>query len=287
MKVYNANYIQTKDDFKVLKHLGVSPSSSADRIEGMFAHQQKTMICTDGLIHHFDAFGKVTETVPLDNHLNDFCDFAEKFTITEYAITCKQPLRLEDLWEDDPIGSGGPGIVSSQSVSSGEYQSIQDLFKPFTNVIYPPDIFTHYSKNDIKKIARRYERNTLFQAELKKRKQRSKAIGEEWRLAQYQELVWLDLTFRFRSWAIETGYDVFVYSNEREGDGSDNYVTLMPGQLECTGKTFTFLREKYLNEMPEIIRANAKVRRSVPPQVVMHALWGQKDPMPYWRSEEI
>jgi len=115
-----------------------------------------------------------------------------------------------------------------------------------------------------------------------KRKNRSKAIGEDFSQAQYQEVVWLDLTLKFKNWAINKGYDSFVYSNTKEGNGEDNFITLLPRQLKRTDNELHFIKDLYLNEMPSVIKRMIDRSRSRSSVIVHHALWGQQNPMRYW-----
>lgn len=282
MRVYNADKIHSKSESIIFKHLGTNPSVAANRIEGMFAHQAPIVVTHEGDVTVCDTFGIAIKTIGIDEHLLNFCKFVTQFSIYEYTIQTSRPLRLVDLWEDDPIGSAGPNVVDQTLISTSEKKEIQSLFSPFTDVIYPRDVYSALSKNDIKQIKNSYSGNALFEQEFKKRKTRSRAIGEDFRNAQFQEIVWLDYMLKLRSWALKRGYDSFVYSNTKEGDGSENYVTLLPGQLSSTKRAMTFLEEKYLREMPSRFRNMLIAKQHKPLEVTKHTLWVQKDPMVYW-----
>ena len=286
MKVYNTSAKGNGGSAGVFIHFGETPRASVERVEGMFAHQSNAFVSSSGWVRQWDLYGRPIGDISIDQHLMDFCDFAETFRIQEYTLSHKKLLRINDLWEDDPIGSAGPNLVGDQLVNREQVASLRSIFSPFSDVIYPEDIFKALSKKDIKRIRRRYDGNTFFQEELNKRKSRAKSIGEDFRESQYQGIVWLDLTFKFRSWALEHGYDALVYTNVKEGGGADNYVTLMPGQVERTGRRYAFLREKYLDEMPSLLRKESANLKKNASGVVVHALWCQKDPMPYWEIEQ-
>lgn len=138
------------------------------------------------------------------------------------------------------------------------------------------------SNRDIKGIKRSYDTNPLFKVELKKRKYRSESIGESFSKAQFQEIVWLGLTFKLKTWALGKGYDSFVYSNHKEGNGEDSFVTLLPQQAKATGKSFEFLEQKYLAEIPSEICSMIERLRHQRAKLQYHILWAQQNPMFYW-----
>ena len=266
----------------VLTHLGLSPRASAERVEGMFTHQSMSIVSSNGQVLKLDMEGKPIGYIDVEQYLSDFCDFAEAIHIDEYVFNFEKPLRINDLWEDDPIGSAGPALIDRQQLSSSQIKDLLAVFSPFNSVVYPNEIFDVYSKKDIKRILKSYGSNQFFQVELSKRKRRAKSIGEDFKDSQYQEIVWLDLTFKFRRWVIDNGFDALVYSNSKEGAGDDCYVTLIPHRVERTGQHYVFLRDKYLAEMPEMIIKNGDRLKPNEIGLVVHALWCQQDPMPYW-----
>lgn len=280
--VYNADIkVKNKNSF-IFKHFGSSPVAAAERIESMFAHQENRSINEDLSVNIHDLLYRVIGTKSLDQHLQDFCEYTRDFHISEYALDVKRPLRLQDLWEDDPIGSGGPDVVDAEQLTSSEKEEVRNLFYPFERVIHPPHIFNVMSTKDIKGIKRRYNTNPIFKAELKKRKFRSGSIGEDFTKAQFQEIVWLDLTFKLKTWALGRGYDSFVYKNLKEGDGEDSFVMLHPNQAKATGKSFEFLEQKYLTEIPNTICTMIQRLKNQRVKLQYNVLWGQQDPMCYW-----
>ena len=285
--IYNADRKSSKKNNFTFKHLGSSPVAAAERIDSMFAHQEKRSINEDLSVNIHDLVCRVIGTKSLDQHLQDFCEYTRDFHISEYVLDVKRPLRLRDLWEDDPIGSGGPDVVDTEQLSSSEKEEIRNLFYPFESVIHPQHISDVMSIRSIKGIRRRYNTNPIFKAELKKRKFRSDSIGEDFTKAKYQEIVWLDLTFKLKTWALGRGYDSFVYQNLKEGGGEDSFVVLHPNQTKATGKSFEFLEKKYLEEMPDKIctmiqRLKHQHLKHQRIEIQYNALWGQQDPMCYW-----
>jgi len=280
--VYNADRKRVKSKNVIMKHLGVSPVAAAERIEGMFSHQEICSLNSDFTVNTYDLKGQVVKNQPLIEHLKDFCRYASTFSISEYLLAVKRPLRLVDLWEDDPIGSAGPQVVEASQLTQQQREEIQSLFAPFSGVIYPQQVFKVFSDKDIKGIKRHYASNKLFANELTKRKQRSKAIGEDFNRAQCQEVVWLDFTFKLKVWALTNGFDSYVYSNKKEGNGEDTYVTLLPEQVNSTGVSLEFKEDKYLAEMPEIMKKMITLMGNKPLHMANHVLWAQKDPMCYW-----
>ncbi|TMP88214.1 hypothetical protein CWC05_01895 [Pseudoalteromonas ruthenica] len=279
---YNADRKGSIKNNFIFKHLSSSPVAAAERIESMFAHQETCSFNEDLSVDIRDLLCGYIGTKTLDEHLQDFCEHTREFHISEYALDIKRPLRLKDLWEDDPIGSGGPDVVDIEHLKSSEKEEIKKIFYPFESVIHPNHVFKVMSNRDIKKIKRRYNENSIFKAELKKRKFRSKSIGEDFRKAQFQEIVWLDLTFKLKTWALERGYDSFVYKNFKEGRGEDSFVTLRPNQVKETGKSLQFLEQKYLDEIPSAISIMVQRLKQQNVKLQCNLLWGQQDPMRFW-----
>lgn len=288
MKVFNAS-LEGSIKNSPLTHLSTSLSTAAARIEGMFALKERCGFNRGGSISVLDEFNRTIKTKNLEDYLSDFCTHARKFKIYEYVITTKRPLLLVDLWEDDPIGSGGPKVLEQSGLPKRELEKAQALFKPFKDVIYPPHIVGTMTRREIKSIQRSYSQNTIFSKEFKKRKSRYKKINEDFKDIKFSEVVWLDYTLKLREWALRMGYDSFVYKNHKEGNGEDTYVTLLPDQLSITGTTLSFDEQKYLQEMPEIIRqiitkhnSQHSQRSNYQPEV-FNLLWGKRNPAPYWR----
>ncbi|WP_099073645.1 hypothetical protein [Proteus alimentorum] len=271
----------------VFNHLAISPIAPAERIESMFTHQNRYLVDKDYSIQLLDINGKIIKKITLEQQLISFCNFVKNYSIFKYNVKAENPLRLIDLWEDDPIGSGGPNVVDHNYLNEQEIIEIKSLFHPFNNIIYPEDVYQSFTKKDIKNIKRTYLTNTFFSSEFNKRKDRAKAINEDFNISQNQEIVWLDLSFKLRSWALGKGYDSFVYTNKKEGNNEDTYITLLPEQLEYTNERFIFQEEKYLLEIKDLIKEiiDKQYSKSINNSSIIinhYLLWAQKNPMPYW-----
>lgn len=280
IQVYNSatNSPSSRD---ILKHFSTTPGASANRIEGMYSHQEYRAITSNGMVNRLSMQGEVLKSITLDEHIQNFSDFASKFKLYEFTADIKNPLRINDLWDDDPIGSAGPSIVDPDILSKEACTQLHMLFNPFKGVIHPHEIFAHISPKEVKKIKNSYANNALFQQEIKKRKARAKAIGEDFSSAQYQEIVWIDFTLKLRLWALEYGYDSFIYLNEKEGDNTDTIIPLKPNQIITTGKTMAFNKALYLDQIKDrVIQVLNRNQHSV--GTLTHVLWAQEDPMQYW-----
>lgn len=289
VQVYNADRKGTKSHSFIMKHLGVSPVAAAERIEGMFAHQNICSLNSDCSVNTYDLMGRMISRQPLLAHLHEFCSYTRTFDISEYLLKINNPLRLIDLWEDDPIGSAGPKVVDASELTPSLKKQVNELFTPFSGVIYPQHISRVFSPKDIKDIKgikRYYSTNKLFSSEFKKRKERSKAVGEDFNQSQYQEIIWLDYTFKLKNWALRNNFDSFVYANHKEGNGEDTYVTLVPNQVSYSGASLEFNEEKYLAEMPKLISEMIGNMGNKPLHMANHVLWAQRDPMCFWELRQ-
>lgn len=139
--VYNADRKDGKKDSFIFKHLGSSPVAAAERIESMFAHQENSSMNDDLSVNIHDLAYRVIGTKSLEQHLHDFCEHTRQFHISEYALDVKRPLRLKDLWEDDPIGSGGPDIVDEEQLTGSEKMKL-GVYSPHSKKSFIPHIFS-------------------------------------------------------------------------------------------------------------------------------------------------
>ncbi|NMD50394.1 hypothetical protein HG547_01915 [Shewanella sp. DNRA4] len=281
MFFYNVSKEKISKEKFVLSHFGSSPDVSADRVDGMFAHQNSYMIKGEQ-VNVININGVLIEKISIPEFTKLFSEFAKRFYIYEYQVKTERSLRLLDLWEDDPIGSAGPEVVDTTNISPAELSEVYKLFEPFNGLIYIDhvELYIRESLINIKELKRKRETNRIFSSKLKERKNRSIAIGEEFLFKSNTELVWQDLTFKLKDWAISRGYDSFVYKNTKEGNGADTYITLFPDQGSCTGKVFKFCEHKYLAEMPSFIEKLYRQQNSH--CILTKLMWGQQDPMRYW-----
>ncbi|HCG7084106.1 TPA: hypothetical protein NJ353_004610 [Vibrio parahaemolyticus] len=283
MKLYNAELKKNKSKTDVFKHFAITLSACANRVEGMFTSQQRCTIAYDGRVDMRDDSNRIIGSKTLQEHLVQFSVHASDYAISTYDVDIKKSLRLNDLWDDDPIASGGLGIVSEASISSKEFNELKVLFGPFKNAWDFKQVPQYYSFNDIKTLKRRYKTNKIYQNEYAKRKNRARVTNDAF--SPELELIWLDLTLKLRNWCIEKGYDSFVYSNTKEGTGEDSYVCLLPNQSQEIDGSLFFLAEKYEQEAPGKVLKHVKgcLNPNMPIKVI-HALWAGEAPLSYWEE---
>lgn len=273
----------------ILVHLGDAPYVSANRIEGMFAHQHNVVLQPNGTVFVADVYGRPIKTISLTEHVGNFCAFASNVNIIELALNTHHPLTVRDTWQDDPIGSAGPTLIDRQATTPADVHAIEALFKPFTGIMQPWTINTTLSDSDVVSLHKRYKNNRYFNTALKGRKQRSQAIGEAWTHVKKQEIVWQHYTFLLRAWALNQGYDAFHYLNDKEGKGAHSYVTLTPNQGVPTGREWTFAAERYRAMAPNLIREafrqKAIQHNNTGVSVTMHALWANQNPMLFFDAK--
>ncbi|WP_350997956.1 hypothetical protein [Shewanella sp. TB7-MNA-CIBAN-0143] len=283
MYFYNVSKEKISNEKFILSHFGSSPDVSADRIDGMFAHQNVYMILGNQ-VNVINTNNILVDRISIPDFTKLFSEFAKQFYIYEYQVKTGRSMRLVDLWEDDPIGSAGPEVIDKKDISLTELNELYKLFEPFEGLIYIDHVefYIRESMLNINVIKRKRETNRFFLNKLKERKNRSIAVGEDFRFKSNTELVWQDLTFKLKDWAISRGYDSFVYENTKEGNGGDTYVTLLPNQGTCTGKVFKFCEQKYLAEMPLFIEKLYRKQNSH--CILTKLMWGNQDPMHYWTT---
>jgi hypothetical protein len=279
MLVFNAELQNSKSKTDMFKHFALSTTTAANRVEGMFAAQERCAIKPDGLVYVESQIGTLVPKRTLSEHLDLFVQHATNCNISIYNAKIEKPLRLNDLWDDDPIASGGLNIISMDSVSEQEFMDLTSLFGPFQNANEFARYQYHYSQSELKKLKCSYKNNRIFQDEYQKRKRRA-VITRDLLVPDF-ELIWLDLTLKLRVWALERGYDSFVYSNKKESTGEDCYICLLPNQTQKIS-SMTFLADKYLSEVPKHVYSVFERHIGVG-QEVFHALWGGKDPSQFWQ----
>ncbi len=120
MNTYSSDHLSSKKLSTAFKHVGALPSAGAYRIEGMFSHQRKCIFTESSKVKLLNINNNTIAERTLDEYILEFCQFAEQYAINEYQLNVTNPLRLIDLWEDDPIGSAGPGVIDPSVLSSTE-----------------------------------------------------------------------------------------------------------------------------------------------------------------------
>lgn len=273
----------------ILKHFG-SLLASAQRLESMFSHSELRMY--NSRQDQFVILDSNNTPCRIDSYeetLAQFVSWMEKVNIIATDVDIKNPIRLRDIWTDDPIGSGGPDIVlGNPALTAKQRSEIKALFHPFTEVVYPDHVHQAYSEKQLKGIFKKWSPNKYFQDEFSKRKERSLSIGEDFKTAAAQEIVWMDLTFKFREWAIQNNFDSFVYENEGEDNGSDAYVTLNSQQIRRVVDTYFFDGDEYLSKVSPLFSSYMKARlesRGTQNPIVYDCFWSGLDPLQFFRKD--
>lgn len=244
MLLYRGAYQKNNSLNAILKHFGTM-TAAAHRLESMFAAQY-TRVYYDGVFRVTNNRDRTSKIETIEESLKAFCRFMESHVISEVNADINSPLRVTDCWQDDPIASGGMDLfTSNKSLTSNQLRSLEGVFRPFKEVIYPNHVFALLTQKQIKDIFKLSQTNQLFKNELNKRKDRLIAIGKFKKDEMYHEAVWIHLTLKFRLWAIENNYDSFVYGNVGEGGGDDSYITLHPDQICETKTVYRFDSKKY------------------------------------------
>lgn len=272
----------------ILQHFGTQ-TAAAHRLESMFAAQYARMYNDEK--QGFEVFDKRNGTLrneTVEEGLKAFCNFMEGHIISEVNADIFSPLRINDCWQDDPIGSGGLDLFKSNNfLSNRQIKSLEAIFNPFSGVIWPQHVSSLMTQKQIKDICKLSQTNQLFKNELNKRKDRLMAIGTFSPDEMYHEAVWIHLTLKFRLWAIENNYDSFVYQNIGEGGGEDSYVTLQADQILEIKTVYKFDSEKYLwTVVPifkdfmreQLIKHNANKVTKNPIGKLHYMLWAGQNP---------
>lgn len=270
-----------------LKHFGTL-ASSLERVESMFL--AKGLKYFEGgdtcIIYPSDKSSQREE--PLLKSVEDFANEAKFYSATEYAITIENALRIQDLWEDNPIGSGGSKILTENTeLTHEQHKEIMGIFHPFHEPIYQHHIYNHYTINEVKRIKSQYKNNPIFKAELKKRKNRSKVIGEDFSVALHHEVIWLDLTLKVRNWCFMNNFDALVYKNIKEANGEDSFITLTSHQVNNIENYFKFNKEKYLDIVMPVFKAfsinlHMKKKQENDNTIVHGMMWAGFEPKLFW-----
>jgi len=227
-----------------LTHFG-SLSSALHRIHTQYVGQYIRGFNGKKFVLH-DYYGSKVGEESLEEALEAFTEFVKNSCVRKFELNIKKSLRLKDCWEDDPIGSGAMGLFEGNGdLTSKQRAELKAIFAPFVYPIFPQDIMLHLSPRDVKKMKNKWRTNAIFKDEFLKRQERSHAIGENFTIASVHETVWLDKTMQLRKWALDNGYDSFVYENNSEGAGEDSFVTLKKDQIKRISEPFVFCEEKY------------------------------------------
>lgn len=266
----------------VLSHFG-SMTAAVQRIDSMHALQQLGKM-RQGNVMPLAVSGKGNPAA-----LEAFASFVQGTEIAKYTLNIQNPLRLTDCWGDDPIGSGALEIFQDNAdLTDTDARQLIQIFHPFQQAIYPEHVDALLSKNAVKDIRNKREKDWIFREQLQKRKQRSQAIGEPWHVAEPQELVWMDLTLKLRDWAMRNKYDAFVYRNDCEGGGDDCYVTLGQKNIVERVEEFTFNKDLFLEKTLPVLDdfVSRRSQKSGGARGVEEDLyWVGQEPVQFWTKK--
>ncbi len=258
-------------------------ATAVERAESLFMNKGHYRAFHNGkclLIDDLKTLQVVGEQTP-EEALEDFKNFMTKVNIKSYSLDIKSPLRLVDVWEDDPIGSGALEIIDRYSQrSQTEREELRKLFHPYQTIIYLEDVARLSTAEEIARILEKGKKDPVFMNELEKRKLRSESLGIPFKFAARQEIVWIDLTTKLRTWALEKNYDSFVYQGRHEGQALDSYVTLNDTQVLNEGRKVTFNAEAFMRDVKPIF--SKFIAESRPEELGTAIYWAGQNPTEYW-----
>ncbi len=211
---------------QTLQHYADELDVAITRAIAIFAGIEQYRANREGTFLYVPNEGGSTTTITPEQFKDAFLESMNAITIYEYEKPKGRALKLNDVWLDDPIGSGGIDILDMNVLTGKQRAKLKAIFSPFNGVIYPQHVAKVYSKSDISKIYKQVTKTKLGKDEMASRKYRSLSLGESWLLSKPQETIWTYLTLELRKWALSDGYDYFCYVNTHEKDGSMCYVAL-------------------------------------------------------------
>ncbi len=286
MELYHGTLSDQKGH-DVLRHHG-SLLASIHRINSMFCSQNSMGF--DGEEFIVSNIHQQTQTRASINDIQErFVSYISQARFSKLNVDIQNPLRLSDCWEDDPIGSGALEIFNGNDALTTEQRAdLQSVFRPFEKIIYPHDVASKLSQKSLKAVQKFVRENKFAKEQLKKRKGRSKAIGEDFRIAAAHENVWIYLTIKLRDWALRNDFDSFVYLNSEEGEGCDSYVTLKPKQSSIV-TSYEFDMERYKAEVAPLFERTLKEAHSArylskPKHMAEKMYWADKDPKDFLKA---
>lgn len=289
MKLYHSSLDNGPKD-TTFAHFG-SLCAAARRIESKFSGPPYRAYCGNSRFVLVDTFGRPVGEQTLDDSLESFAEYASNHTIGLFSLDVKNPLPLNDLWGDDPIASGGIGIVDSDRITEAQHSRLCDLFQPFDGIIEPFTIMERLSVSQRQAAKRFCDTNSLARAQLSARKRRAKALGQDWRIVGSSECVWVQRTIEFRRWAILEGYDGFTYTNEAEGRGEQSVVCLHANQ-SIPMKRLVFHKDLYLSrtkpvfeEFIQSLASPGTPHRTDSGGFKLDVFWVGMEPENFWEAQ--
>lgn len=257
-------------------------ATAVERAESLFMNHGYWRAYQDGSFLLIDPQTQQVSGIEApEEALEKFAAFMSTISLKSYEVDISRPLRLVDCWEDDPIGSGAMQIFNrSSGLNQQQLDQIRALFSPYEDVIYPEHVTMFSSAEDIKRMLEEGQQDPVFTNELEKRRARSESLGIPFSYAANQEIVWVSLTTKLRTWAIENGYNSFVYEGRHEGTTLDSYVTLTDEQVIDERKKLSFDREAFIQGvMPKFAEF---LREKNPKEIGTDVYWAGNKPTEYW-----
>lgn len=244
MILYHSSKNKPEDALQPLIHMG-SKIAAARRIETVF---NGIFIHTVTAANQFDVYdrnGALLRRETTEDYMKSFRKFAEQRGLYAVTIEFKNPLRLTDCWDDDPLGSGAMTMFKdNHQLTDADKLSVQKLFYPFTSVIHPEHVYQRLDQKDLHEMHCTIIGDPVFSNELKKREERASVFQP---FDPAAEIVWIAMTMRLRDWALEHGYDSFVYENTGESEG-DCYVPLEMLPAESISGILKFSGDEYITK---------------------------------------
>ncbi|MGR5158534.1 hypothetical protein [Vibrio owensii] len=275
------------NETQTLQHYANELDVAITRAVAIFAGIEQYRANSDGTFLYSPNNGDSITTITTEQFKEAFIDSMRAVTIYEYQKPKGKTLKLNDVWLDDPIGSGGTKIFDFNVLTEKQTLELKALFTPFNDVIYPQHIAEIYSKNEVSKIYKQVTKTKLGKDQMASRKFRSLTLGESWQLSKPQETIWINLTLELRKWALNDGYDYFSYENMHEKDGSMCFVALSDNTFGKPIAKHRFDHERY-SELPasEIVaRANALALKGKSSAQIDDLIWCGYAPADYWIKE--
>ncbi|HSX83760.1 MAG TPA: hypothetical protein VLE50_00075 [Cellvibrio sp.] len=272
----------------MLTHFGTL-SAAAIRIESKFSSVRHRLYDGQEGFTLYDASYKQVGSESIDATLDAFAAFATTQKLSMYDVAVNKPMQLNDLWDDDPIASGGIGILISEFLTDRQISQLKRIFAPFEGVMGILEIQSRIDHATLKKAKKYCEQNPFAKRQITMRKRRSLAKGEPWDIVSLFESFWVHRTMEFRQWAINAGYDGFIYENFTEGQGEQSVVCLHDKQATLI-QSVTFDSDSYLSRVRPIFKAflqrnltpDSNLRRNKDGQIC-DLLWAGMAPESFWR----
>jgi hypothetical protein len=218
--------------------------SAGHRLESLFHLRELRVLVNEEDVRVCDHKGRPLRNETPMQSLQAFTAFMDTARIHRAALSIRNPLRLSDCWDEDPVGSGGLALFADNaSLDARQKKELKELFHPYSGIVYPQDIFKKNSIAELVTVAEELHQDPFFSKEIQRRRH---ALGETRFKDDFViEMAWLRLTKRLMTWAAKEGYDGFVFQNKLEDNGADNFMPLTAEQLRVE-QVLAFDTDAYL-----------------------------------------